>query len=170
MREQTIYNYQLLYRFRWGLLGYLFQVVCLGGLLYVATLLFPVQIKELLLSLSILAVVPVMQIFLFRLYAYSVSTKPKLSPDMLFSPWWGAGTAYPSSQGFYRAAESTVCIGSLFIPAALFNWLPLSFGIDFVIGGIICLLPRLVGLVHSLRHPKHCRVKYESRSVSFLLT
>lgn len=170
MKEQTIYNYQLLYRFRWRLPGYLFQLACLGGLLYGASRTFPVRLQELIVSLAILALLPIIHILLFRLYAYSASTKPKLSPDMLFCPWWGAGTAYPAALGFFRAAESTVCIGSICIPAALFAWLPTSYGIDFLIGGIVWTIPRLLGLLYSFRQPKHCRIKYEARSIAFLLT
>lgn len=170
MKEQTIYHYQLLYRFRWKLSGYLLQLICLGGLLYGSTRLFPVQLQELFVSLSILVLLPILHVLFFRLYAYCVSTRPKLSPDMLFCPWWGSGTAYPATLGFFRAAETTVCLGSICVPAALFVWIPQSYAIDFLAGGLVLALPRIVGLFHSLRQPKHCRIKYETRSIAFLLT
>jgi hypothetical protein len=170
MREQTIYSYKLLHRFRWRFAGFFLQVSSLLALLYTAAVLFAMPFPDLLVSLSILATLPVLHFLLFRTYAYCRSQTAKISPDMLFSPWWGAGTAYPSPLAFFRGAELTVCAGSLLVPAALYVWLPPSYGIALAVGAIAFAVPRIAALLVSLRQPKHCRVKYEIGSVAFLLT
>lgn len=170
MKEQTIYSYKLLHRFRWRLFGYLWQIAVLVGTLYLLASRLDVPFHKLLLSLSIVAVVPIMQFMLFRLYAYVRSLPTTLSPDMLFSAWWGAGTVVPLSLAVYRGAEITVSIGSLLISTAVYVWLPVAYGATLLAGTVVLALPRILALIASLRQPKICRVKYETGSVAFLLT
>jgi hypothetical protein len=170
MKEQTVYSYTLLYRFRWGYIGYLLQFTLLVAGLAAASVGIPVPFSQLIVSLSILVIVPIFQFLLFRLYAYAFSQRTSITPDTLFSPWWGAGTAIPVSLSFFRRAESSVIVGSLLVAAGLYVWLPLSYGLALLISAIVLILPRLLSLLASLGKPKHCRVKYELRSVAFLLT
>ncbi|MFY0544688.1 hypothetical protein [Brevibacillus sp. H7] len=170
MKEQTIYSYKLLLRFRWRFPGLLFQLLLLGASLLGVSLWLPVALEQLLVSSYILAGVPVAHFLLFRLYTHIRSISPGTTPDMLFSAWWGAGFRLPQPLALYRGAEWTVILGSLLLSAALFVWLPLSFGVTLVCGAIVFAFPRLLILLLSIRQPKQCRVKYESASVAFLLT
>ncbi|NGQ96509.1 hypothetical protein G3578_15195 [Brevibacillus sp. SYP-B805] len=170
MKEQTIYSYKLLHRFRWGAVGYLLQFAVLAAGLAAASLAALVPLSELIVSLSILVIVPVLQFLLFRLYAYSRSQQTRITPDTLFSPWWGAGTAVPVSLSFFRQAELTVILGSVLSAAGLYVWLPISYGLSLAAAAAALNLPRLFSLLASLRQPQQCRVKYEWRSVAFLLT
>ncbi|MBO8164842.1 MAG: hypothetical protein H0Z34_14170 [Brevibacillus sp.] len=169
MKEQTIYSYKLLLRFRWRWPGFLLQLGCfLTGLLFSA--LPSGKSWQLLTSLSILAVLPIIHHLLFRFYVYTASEQVKTTPDGLFSVWWGAGTLYPVSLTFFRRAEWTVSLGSLFISLFLFAWLPFSYGVTLAAGAVVFAIPRLFGLVLSYRQPHHCRVRYERNSLAFLQT
>jgi hypothetical protein len=170
MKEQTIYSYKLLYRFRWRFTGLLLQLLLLGASLAAASQWMSIKMTELLVSLSVLAVIPILHVLLFRFYAFLRSQTAFTTPDMLFSPWWGAGTRLPLPVSLYRGAESTVIAGSLLIAAALFVWLPLSHSVSLLCGAVVFAIPRLLALLISLRQPKHCRVKYEITGVAFLLT
>ncbi|MCK9906078.1 hypothetical protein MXD63_39570, partial [Frankia sp. Cpl3] len=147
MKEQTIYSYKLLYRFRWRLSGYLSQVVLLLGSLNALAAWLTIPPAKLLVSLSIVALVPVIHFLLFRLYAYVRSQSPSVSPEMLFSAWWGAGTSVPISLSLFRGAELTVGAGSLLFSAALFVWLPFSYAMTLLIGSIVLALPRFLVLL-----------------------
>jgi hypothetical protein len=170
MKEQTIYSYKLLFRFRWPLLGFLFQLVLLGGSLLAVSQWLSIAAEQLLISSSILAGIPIAHFLLFRLYAYARTLTPATTPDMLFSAWWGAGFALPQPVSSYRGAECTVMVGSLFASAALFVWLPLSYAVTLMCGTVVFAFPRLVALLLSIKQPSRCRVKYETASVAFLLT
>lgn len=170
MKEQTIYSYKLVYRFRWRVIGYLSQALLLVGSLYTLAAWLAYPPAKLLVSLSIVAIVPVIHFLLFRVYAYARAQSPSLSPDMLFSAWWGAGISVPVSLAMYRGAEITVIAGGLLLPAALFVWLPFNYAMTLLVGSAVLALPRALALLASFRQPRHCRVKYETRSVAFLLT
>ncbi|UFJ40512.1 hypothetical protein LOK74_21205 [Brevibacillus humidisoli] len=169
MKEQTIYSYKLLSRFRWRWPGVLLQLAGLAAGLIVFAL--PVSDSwELLFSLSILAVLPIVHHLLFRFYVYTASEQVKTSPDALFSVWWGAGTTYPVSLSFFRRAEATVTLGSVLTSAFLFAWLPFSYGVTLAIGSVVFIIPRLSALLLTYRQPGHCRVRYEQGSIAFLQT
>jgi len=170
VKEQTIYSYKLLYRFRWRFFGVAVQLVILACLVTGCSFLLKVPLQQLIVSLSINAAVPVMQFLLLKLYAYSVSAKVQVTPDSLLSPWWGAGSKLPVSLSFFRRAELTVCLGSLLIPAALFVWLPFSYELALIIGTVVLTLPRVLALLSSIGKPARARVKYGNTSISFLLT
>jgi len=170
MKEQTIYSYKLLLRFRWPLPGLLVQLVLFCGLLLAVSRWFSIALEKLFLSSFILAAVPVAHFLLFRFYAYTRAVKPATSPDMLFSAWWGAGFSLPQPISRYRGAECTVIIGSLLGSAAVSVWLPLSFAASLACGAAVFALPRLIALLRSIRQPSRCRVKYETASIAFLLT
>ncbi|WP_139492620.1 hypothetical protein [Brevibacillus dissolubilis] len=170
MKEQTIYSYKLLYRFRWRLIGYLAQIVSLFALLAGASYVLLIPYHQLIVSLAVIVLIPILHFIVFRFYAYVTSSPLKPTPDTLVSPWWGAGTAYPISLSFFRGAETSVCIGSLLVPAGLFVWLPLSYGVALAVGAVVLTLPRFLALLASIRQPKNARVKYEIRSIAFLLT
>ncbi len=170
MKEQTIYSYKLLRRFRWGMIGILAQLVLIVLGCVAASLIVMIPLMKLIISLSILVILPILHFLLFRFYAYLAEQRTSVTPDTLFSAWWGAGTALPAALSFFRKAEFTVIIGSLLVPAGLFVWLPRSYGLALVIGSLVLILPRLLSLLASLRQPRDCRVKYELRSVAFLRT
>lgn len=170
MKEQTIYSYKLLQRFRWGTVGILVQLALIVSGCIAASLVVSISLINLFISLSILVILPVLHFLLFRFYAYLAAQRTSITPDTLFSAWWGAGTALPVTLSLFRKAESTVITGSLLVPFGLFVWLPRSYGLALIIGAIALVLPRLLALLVSLRQPKDCRVKYELRSVAFLLT
>lgn len=170
MKEQTIYSYKLLYRFRWHLVGLLSQLLLLIGLVIAASIWTEIALPTLLVSLSIIVSLPIMHLLFFRIFAYTCSQTATSTPDMLFSAWWGAGSVIPLSLSLFRGAELTVLVGSLLMSAALYVWIPLAYGISLLIGSVVLAFPRLLALLMSLRQPKHCRVKYETGSVAFLLT
>ncbi len=170
MKDQTIYSYKLLFRFRWRFWGFLVQLLLLGASLIAGSHWLAISLQHLLVSCSILAGIPVAHFLLFRLYAYFRALSPGTTADMLFSAWWGAGFTLPQPLSHYRGAESTVILGSLFLSASLFVWLPLSYGVTLLSGAVVFALPRLIALLLSLRQPNRCRVKYETASVAFLLT
>ncbi len=170
MREQTIYSYQLLHRFRWQWPGSLVQLTVLVGTLAAAHLWLGLPLAKLIVSLAVFPLLPIVQFALFRLVAYALSQPTQLNPDMLVSAWWGAGTPYPVPLSFFRRAEAMICGGSLLIAAGLAVWLPPSYGIGLLTATIVVSLPRLTALAASLRQPARCRVKYENRSIAFLLT
>ena len=169
MKEQTIYSYKLLARFRWRWPGLLLQLgVLLAGLLIFALPAFGVW--QVLSSLSVLVVLPVVHYLLFRFSVYAAQEQAKTSPDGLFSVWWGAGTRYPVPLSFYRQAELTVTLGSLLLSTLLFAWLPVSYGITLLVGAVAFSIPRLSALLFTYRQPGHCRVRYEPGSIAFLQT
>jgi len=170
MKNQTIYSYTLLYRFRWGVPGYLVQLLLLAGTLVAVSFPLDLSLHQLLPGLAVLVLLPVSQFLLFRLFAYAASLKTSLTPDTLFSPWWGAGTTLPLSLGHFRSAELTVIAGTLCISLGLYVWLPLIYGVSLLAGLLAALLPRVLVLVLSMRQPAYSRVKYELRSVAFLRT
>lgn len=169
-KDQTIYSYRLLRRFRWGLAGLLVQLTLLVMGCFAASIAVSIPFQRLLLSLSILVILPILHFLLFRFYAYLAEQRTSITADTLFSAWWGAGTALPVSLSFFRKAEATVIIGSLLVSLGLFVWLPRMYGLALIVASLVLILPRLLSLLASLRKPKHCRVKYELRSVAFLLT
>ncbi|WP_134685287.1 hypothetical protein [Brevibacillus migulae] len=170
MKEQTIYSYKLLRRFRWGGLGLLFQLILLISGCLAASVYFSIPMPNLIVSTSILVILPILHFSLFRFYAYLAAQRTSITADTLFSAWWGAGTALPVTLAFFWKAEATVIIGSLLVSLGLFVWLPRTYGLALIIASLVLLLPRLLSLIASLSQPKHCRVKYELRSVAFLLT
>ncbi|MGO0058492.1 hypothetical protein ACTID9_00255 [Brevibacillus fluminis] len=170
MKEQTIYSYKLLFRLRWRLIGPAIQFLLLLIGLFAAARLTAIPLGKLFVSLSVVAAVPFLHFFLYRLYAYAHSHTAKLSLVMLFSPWWGVSTPVPVSLSFFRGVEFTVCAGSLLAAAALYVWLPPGYGIALVLGSLVLCIPRLAALVMSLGKPKRCRIKYDSATISFMLT
>jgi len=170
MKEQTIYSYKLLRRFRWGGPGLLFQLILLVLGCLAASLFLSVPLPNLVVSTSILVILPILHFLFFRFYAYLADQRTSITADTLFSAWWGAGTALPVTLSFFRKAEATVIIGSLLVSLGLFVWLPRTYGLALIIASLVLILPRLLSLFASLSLPKHCRVKYELRSVAFLLT
>lgn len=169
MKEQTIYSYKLLARFRWSWPGLLLQFsVLLASLILFA---LPVaNLSQVLASLSVLVLLPVSHYLLFRFSAYTAGEQAKSSPDKLFSAWWGADTRYPVPLPFFRRTELTVTLGSLLIAALLFAWFPAVYGITLLTGAVACCIPRLIALVVTYRQPRHCRVRYEQNSIAFLET
>jgi|UPI00055BCAEA hypothetical protein len=170
MENQTIYSYKLVRRFRWRLAGSLLQLLLFGLFFAAAARLLAIPAPALVVSLAVLPGIAIIHLCLFRMYVHLRGHAPQTTPDMLFSPWWGAGYRLPVPLSAYRGAEATVLAGSLFLTAFLYVWLPVPYGITLFAGAIIAALPRLLALLVSLRLPKHCRVKYENRSVAFLLT
>ncbi|MBY0052399.1 hypothetical protein ACEF06_06680 [Brevibacillus agri] len=168
--QHTIYSYKLLYRFRWGLIGYLLQLVLIGLSLIGSSMLLQVPVASLVVTLAILPVVPICHLFIFRLYARLRSQKPRTTADMLVSPWWGAGYLLPVPLSVYRASECTVLFGSVFIAAGAYVWLSADYGLTLLGGVVIVALPRLIALLASFRHPSESRVKYENRGIAFLKT
>lgn len=169
-KNQTIYSYKLLYRFRWGLGGYLFQLLLIGLSLFGISHILQIPAARLVVTLAILPSVAISHLVLFRLYAQLRVLKPHTTADMLLSPWWGTGYRLPVSMAVYRAGEGAVLAGCLFLAAAAFVWLPAEYGLALLCGTLILALPRLFALLASFRQSKHCRVKYENRGVAFLLT
>ena len=170
MKEQTIYSYKLIYRFRWRGLGFLLQGLTLFVLLGMFSVTTDFPLNKLLVSLSVVVIIPVAQFALFRLFAYTQSHTVRPSLNQFVSAWWGTSTPLPVSLRFFRGVEATVCAGSLLIAATLYVWLPYACGVALLAGTIVLILPRVLVLLISLRQPKHCSVKYEARSISFLLT
>ncbi|MBR8659913.1 MULTISPECIES: hypothetical protein [Brevibacillus] len=170
MKEQTIYSYKLLRRFRWRLAGWLFQLLLICLFPLAASVWLKIPADRLVVTLAVLPAIAAGHLCLFRLYAGLRSHHPHTTPDLLVSPWWGAGSRHPVSLRAYRGAEATVLAGSLFLAAAVFVWVPLPYGMALLWGTAVLGLPRLLALIASLRQPPHCRVKYESGSVAFLLT
>ncbi|MFS0556936.1 hypothetical protein [Brevibacillus sp. 179-C9.3 HS] len=166
----TIYSYKLLYRFRWQLVGYLFQLLLIGLSLISHSFLLQVPAYKLIVTLAILPVIPICHLVLFRLYAHLRGHKPKTTANMLVSPWWGAGYPLPVPLSVYRASELTVIGGSVAVAAGAYVWLSQGYGLTLVSGTLIVALPRLFALLASFRQPSHSRVKYEDRGVAFLLT
>lgn len=107
--QHTIYSYKLLYRFRWGLIGYLLQLVLIGLSLIGSSMLLQVPVASLVVTLAILPVVPICHLFIFRLYARLRSQKPRTTADMLVSPWWGPGTCFPCRCPFIGPASARCC-------------------------------------------------------------
>ncbi|GAA4706640.1 hypothetical protein [Brevibacillus fulvus] len=170
MNEQTIYSYKLLYRFRWRFLGYLFQLLLLLGILAAVSVASHIKFAKMVVSLSIIVAIPFIHHLLFRLYAYLRRHSVKLSPDMLFSAWWGSGTPVPLRLSVYRELELTVVAGSVLVGSALYPWLPSPYGITLLTACLTAALPRLLGVIISLRQPSSCSVKYETKSIAFLKT
>lgn len=170
MKEQTIYSYKLIFRLRWRLFGPLAQLLVLIAGLLAASSITAIPLGQLFVSLSILVVLPFFQFLLYRLYAYAHSHSVKLSLPMLFSPWWGVTTPVPISLSYFRGVELTVSLGSLLAAAALFVWLPEAYGVMFALGAVVLSVPRIAALLASLNKPKRCQIKYDSASISFLLT
>lgn len=170
MKDQTIYSYKLIFRLRWRLIGPLAQLLLLFAGLVFASRITSISFTQLVVSLSIVVALPFFQFLLFRLYAYTQAQSVTLTPNMLFSPWWGVCTPLPVSLSFFQGIEFTVCIGSLLAAAALYVWLPPAYGVALSLGAIVLSLPRAAALFVSVRKPQRCRVKYEGTSISFLLT
>ena len=168
--QHTIYSYKLLYRFRWGLIGYLLQLLLIGLSLIGSSMLLQVPVASLVVTLAILPVIPICHLIIFRLYAQLRSQKPQTTADMLVSPWWGAGYVLPVPLSVYRASESTVLVGTALLAAGAFVWLSAGYGLPLLGGVVVVSLPRLIALIASLRQPGWSRVKYENRGVAFLKT
>lgn len=170
LSKQTIYSYKLLYRFRWGWIGMLCQLLLIGLSLFGISILLQVPIAGLIVTLAILPAVAIAHLVLFRLYAQLRMLNPQTTADMLVSPWWGTGYRLPVSLAVYRSGEWAVLAGCLFLALAAFVWLPAGYGLTLLSSVVILAIPRLCALLASLRQPKHCRVKYENRGVAFLQT
>lgn len=170
MKEQTIYSYKLIYRFRWRFAGFFLQLASLAGLLAVCALVLRIRFDQLFLSTAVFPILPLLHLLLLKLYGYSTSTQLTITADSLISPWWGAGTRFPVPIRFFQGAELTVCTGSLLIPAACFVWLPSPYGLTLIVWAIVLLLPRVAGLLSSIGRPKQSQVQYGVSSISFLRT
>ncbi|KZE46622.1 hypothetical protein AV540_21970 [Brevibacillus parabrevis] len=168
--QHTIYSYKLLYRFRWGVIGYLLQLLLIGLSLIGSSMLLQVPAASLVVTLAILPVIPICHLITFRLYAQLRSQKPRTTADMLVSPWWGAGYVLPVPLSVYRASESTVLVGTALLAAGAFVWLSAGYGLTLLSGVVVVSLPRLIALIASFRQPSWSRVKYENRGVAFLKT
>lgn len=168
--NQTIYSYKLLYRFRWGLVGYLFQLLLLGLSLIAISWLLHIPVARLIVTLAILPAITIGHLFVFRLYAQLRAQKPYTTADMLVSPWWGTGYRLPVPVKTYRATEGVVLAGCLFLAAGAYVWLPVEYGLTLLSGTIVLAFPRLAALIASYRQSGQCRVKYENHGVAFLLT
>lgn len=168
--NQTIYSYKLLHRFRWGLIGYLFQLLLIGLLLIAISLLLQTPVARLVVTLAVLPPIAISHLLLFRLYTSIHQLKPHTTADMLVSPWWGAGYRLPVSLSVYRTGEYVVLIGSLFLAAAAFVWIPIEYGLSLIGGTLILALPRLAALLASFRQSDPCQVRYENRGIAFLQT
>ncbi|RNB85763.1 hypothetical protein EDM59_12215 [Brevibacillus nitrificans] len=168
--SQTIYSYKLLYRFRWGMIGYMLQWLLMGSSLIGISLYLSIPVARLIVTLAILPAIAICHLILFRLYAQMRMHKPQTTADMLVSPWWGSGYRLPVPLTVYRSGESTVLFGCLFLAAAAYVWLPVEYGLTLLSGTVVLSLPRLLALLASFRQSKQCRVKYENRGVAFLLT
>ncbi|MGN7471401.1 hypothetical protein [Brevibacillus sp. SAFN-007a] len=166
----TFYSYKLLYRFRWGLTGYLFQLLLIGLSLIGSSTLLQVPVASLVVTLAILPVIPICHLLIFRLFARLRAHKPRTTADMLVSPWWGAGYSLPVPLSVYRASEYTVLFGSALIAAGAYVWLSAGYGLTLLGGVVIVALPRMLALAASYRQPSGSRVKYEYRGVAFLQT
>lgn len=170
MKEQTIYSYKLVFRLRWRLIGPVIQLLLLLAGMSATARITAIPFGQLFVSLSVLAVLPFLHYLLYRLYAYAHSQAVKPSLATLFSPWWGVSTPVPVSLSFFRGIELTVCFGSLLTAAALYVWLPPTYGIAYALGTLVLCMPRMAALLVSVRKPKRCRIKYDSATISFLLT
>ncbi|WP_400161773.1 hypothetical protein ACAF76_021270 [Brevibacillus sp. TJ4] len=168
--NQTIYSYKLLHRFRWGLVGYLFQLLLIGLLLIAISIALYTPVIRLVVTLAVLPLIAISHLMLFRLYTTVRKLTPQTTADMLVSPWWGSGYRFPVSLSVYRKGESVVLAGSLLLAAAVFVWIPLEYGLTLIGGTIILAFPRLVALLASFRQSDPCKVKYENRGIAFLLT
>ncbi|MFD2370128.1 hypothetical protein ACFSO0_09215 [Brevibacillus sp. GCM10020057] len=168
--SQTIYSYKLLYRFRWGLAGALLQWLLMGLSLLLSSRLLHVPTARLIVTLAIVPAIAVCHLIVFRLYARLRQQKPQTTADMLVSPWWGSGYRLPVTLTVYRRGECTVLLGCLLLAAAAYVWLPVEYGLTLLGGTLVLSLPRLLALLVSFRQPKSSRVKYENRSIAFLLT
>ena len=168
--NQTIYSYKLLQRFRWGLIGCLFQILLTGLMLTAISLLLQTPVNRLVVTLAVLPPIGLVHLLLFRFYAAISLHKPHTTADMLVSPWWGAGFRLPVSLSVYRTGEFVVLAGSLLLSAAVFVWIPVEYGLMLLGGNLILAFPRLVALIASCRHSDPCQVKYEKSGVAFLLT
>lgn len=168
--QQTIYSYKLLHRFRWGLIGHLFQWLLMGVFLIAVSLYLQVPVARLIVTLAILPAIAVGHLVVFRLYAQLLVLGPHTTADMLVSPWWGSGYRLPVPISVYRRGECAVLLGCLFLAAAAYVWLPVEYGLTLLCGTLVLSLPRLSALLVSLRQSKKSRVKYENRGVAFLLT
>ncbi|MGG1657867.1 hypothetical protein [Brevibacillus sp. NRS-1366] len=173
MREplhQTIYSYKLLYRFRWGFIGHLLQLLLIGLSLIGISAILHIPVYKLVVTLAILPVIPICHLVIFRLYTKMRGLKPQTTADMLVSPWWGTGFPLPIPMTVYRASESTVLGGSVLVAAGAYVWLPEEYSLTLLSGTLILALPRLLALFVSFRQSAHSRIKYENRGVAFLLT
>ncbi|QRG67771.1 hypothetical protein [Brevibacillus choshinensis] len=168
--NQTIYSYKLLHRFRWGLLGHLFQWLLMGVSMIAISFYLHIPAARLIVTLAILPAIAVGHLVVFRLYAQLRLLKPQTTADMLVSPWWGSGYRLPVPISVYRRGECVVLLGCLFLAAAAYVWLPVEYGLTLLCGTLVLSLPRLFALLVSLRQSKKSRVKYENRGVAFLLT
>ncbi|QQE74531.1 hypothetical protein KDJ56_00530 [Brevibacillus composti] len=170
MNTQTIYSYKLVRRFRWRLAGLFLQLLLFLLFFLISVRWLATPLSSLIVSLAVLPGISVLHLCLFRIYTSLRGHSPQTTPDMLFSPWWGAGYRFPVPLASFRGAETTVLAGTLFLAAALYVWLPAPYGLTLLAGAMIAALPRAIAILISLRVPKQCRVKYERRSVAFLLT
>lgn len=168
--NQTIYSYKLLYRFRWGMIGHLFQWLLMGSSLIMISMYLNVPVARLIVTLAILPAIAVSHLILFRLFAQLRLLKPHTTADMLVSPWWGSGYRLPVPLSIYRTGESAVLLGCLFLAATAYVWLPVEYGLTLLCGTLVLSLPRMLALLISFRQSRNSRVKYENRGVAFLLT
>lgn len=170
MSEQTIYSYTLLRRFRWGILGALFQLALYGGLLSVISVNASLPWQDLFAGSAVVLFLPPLQVLLFRLYAFASSQPVKRTTGSLLSPWWGAGTDLPAPLSFFRGAEAAVLTGSLLVPAALYVWLSAPYAWALLAGAVALSVPRILLLLLSVGKPKQSRVRYSRTHVDVLLT
>lgn len=168
--HQTVYSYKLLQRFRWGLTGYLFQLLLTGLMLIAVSWFLQTPVNRLVVTLAVLPPIGLIHLLLFRFYAAISQQKPRTTADMLVSAWWGAGFRLPVPLSVYRTGESVVLTGSLLLSAAAFVWIPFEYGLTLLGGNLILAFPRLLALAASFRHVPPCQVRYEKKGVAFLLT
>ncbi|WP_232698981.1 hypothetical protein [Brevibacillus daliensis] len=169
IKDQTIYSYRLLYRFKWGGIGYLVQIILLIGLIAFLFHQFNLSLVDLIASVVIL-VVPFFHLVLYRVHGWIVQARIRMSWSSFLSSWWGASSITPVSLSFFRQAEMVTCLGSLLISLGLSAWLPLSYAVCLSAATFVSLLPRLVSVAISFRYPHKAHVKYEKTSIAFLLT
>ncbi|QOS98491.1 hypothetical protein JNUCC42_18630 [Brevibacterium sp. JNUCC-42] len=170
MKEQTIYSYRLLYRFRWGISGYLLQLIGIITATFILDLWRTQPWHSLILSLCFLILIPLLHITAFWANASVLSRPFRVSNLLWLSSWWGATHSLMVSLASYRRLETVTCLGVLFACLALFPWLSPPYGYFLVCVTIFSLLPRLIPLLFSLRHPQEAYVKYEKTSLAFLMT
>ncbi|ATO49449.1 hypothetical protein [Brevibacillus laterosporus] len=170
MKEQTIYSYRLLYRFRWGISGYLLQLIGIITATFILGLWQALTWYSFILFLCCLIFIPLLHMTAFWVYASILSRPFQLSSLSWLSPWWGVTHSLMVSLANYRKMETVTCLGVFFTCLAIFPWSSFPYGHFFVIITMFSLLPRLIPLLVSFRHPREAYVKYEKASLAFLMT
>ncbi|OAJ72818.1 hypothetical protein AYJ08_17055 [Brevibacillus sp. SKDU10] len=170
MKEQTIYSYRLLYRFRWGIGGYLLQLIGIITAAFILGLWQALTWYSFILFLCYLIFIPLLHMTAVWVYTSILAQPFQLSKLSWLSPWWGTTHSLMVSLSSYRRLETVTCLGVFFTCLAIFPWSSFPSGHFLVIITIFSLLPRFIPLLVSFRHPQEAYVKYEKASLAFLMT